>query len=88
MQSGRDEEPSHCSLESRNYVRTEKHGFSNKRRRVFVKSHHVREKCFLLEGGEGTYEDKKGDSLVVKSLSNPGWRPSPKMSQKSLYSNA
>lgn len=70
-------------------MRTEKHGFSNKRRRVFVKSHHVREKCFLLEGGGGgTYEDKKGDSLVVKSLSNPGWRPSPKMSQKSLYSNA
>lgn len=40
-------------------MRTETHGFSNKRRRVFVKSHHVREKCFLLEGGGGLTKTRR-----------------------------
>lgn len=65
------------------------YGFSNTRRHVFVNPPTMLEKdvAFYFRTG-GTYEDKKGDSLVVKSLSNSGWRPSPKMSQKSLYSNA
>lgn len=74
MLSGRDGEPSRCSLESRNCERTEPHGFSNKRRRVFVNP-----SCSALyqdgegrRGGGGAHEDKNGDNLVVKSLSNSG----------------